>query len=99
MGVTNVGEVAKTAAPDPVSSVRAAARFALEGVPSHVATLVPRPVRLARGNPVQLLNSPLAGVPSTGAMKMGALLKTASPVPVSSLNTPASCALVVAANW
>lgn len=43
-GVTSVGEVANTKAPEPVSSVTAAARFALEGVPSHVATPAPKDV-------------------------------------------------------
>jgi hypothetical protein len=44
VGVTNVGLVAKTNAPEPVSSVTAALRLALEGVPSHVATPVPSDV-------------------------------------------------------
>ena len=42
--VTNVGLVAKTKAPEPVSSVTAAAKLALEGVANHVATPVPKPV-------------------------------------------------------
>ena len=37
-GVTSVGLVAKTRAPVPVSSVSAAARFALDGVPKNAAT-------------------------------------------------------------
>ena len=37
-----VGLVANTNDPDPVSSVTAAAKFALEGVPKNVATPVPR---------------------------------------------------------
>ena len=41
-GVTNVGLVAKTKDPEPVSSVTAAAKLALEGVPKNVATPVPR---------------------------------------------------------
>ena len=40
-GVTNVGLVAKTNEPDPVSSVTALARLAEEGVPHHVAIPVP----------------------------------------------------------
>ena len=44
VGVTSVGEVAKTNDPEPVSSVTAAARLAEEGVPSHVATPVPSEV-------------------------------------------------------
>ena len=38
-----VGEVPNTRAPEPVSPVTAAARFALLGVPRKVATLAPRP--------------------------------------------------------
>ena len=43
-GVTSVGEVAKTSAPDPVAPVTAAARLALDGVANHVATPDPSPV-------------------------------------------------------
>jgi len=43
-GVTNVGDVANTNAPLPVSSVTAAAKFALVGVAKKVATPVPKPV-------------------------------------------------------
>jgi hypothetical protein len=43
-GVTSVGLVANTRAPVPVSSVTAAAKFALDGVAKNVATPVPRPV-------------------------------------------------------
>lgn len=43
--VPNVGAVEKTSDPDPVSSVTAAARFALDGVPSHVAMPVPSDVK------------------------------------------------------
>jgi hypothetical protein len=41
-GVTNVGLVAKTKAPEPVSPVTAAAKFADDGVPRNVATPVPK---------------------------------------------------------
>jgi hypothetical protein len=44
LGVTKVGEVAKTAEPLPVSSVKAAARFADDGVPRKVATPLPKDV-------------------------------------------------------
>lgn len=72
VGVTSVGLVANTAAPEPVSSVRAAARFALEGVARNVATLVPRPdMPDDTGNPVQLVSVPLDGVPSTGVTSVG----------------------------
>ena len=48
-GVTKVGEVAKTAEPLPVSSVKADARFAEVNDPNEVAfpTEVTAPVRLA----------------------------------------------------
>jgi hypothetical protein len=41
-GVTSVGLVAKTNAPDPVSFVTAAAKFAEDGVPRNVATPAPK---------------------------------------------------------
>lgn len=41
-GVTSVGDVANTSAPVPVSSVTAAIRLALDGVPRKVATFAPR---------------------------------------------------------
>lgn len=41
-GVVNCGEVAKTRRPEPVSSVMAEARFALEGVVRNVKTFDPR---------------------------------------------------------
>ena len=44
-GVTKVGLVANTKAPEPVSSVTAAARFALDGVPKKVATPAPKEVK------------------------------------------------------
>jgi hypothetical protein len=47
MLVVNVGDVAKTLTPEPVSSVSAAARFALEGVPRNVRT--PAPVVVVDG--------------------------------------------------
>src|SRR6185312_12841280 len=87
-GVTSVGVLAKTAAPVPVSSVIAAARFALEGVPRKVATPVARPdTPVAIGRAVPFVSVIVGAVPNTSA-----------PVPVSSLMTPASCADVVAAN-
>jgi hypothetical protein len=44
VAVVSVGEVAKTFAPVPVSSVRHEARFALDGVAKNAATLVPSPL-------------------------------------------------------
>jgi hypothetical protein len=44
-GVTSVGLVANTKAPEPVSPVTAAAKLADEGVPKNVATPAPKDVR------------------------------------------------------
>ena len=44
IGVTKVGEVANTNAPEPVSSVTAAAKLALDGVAKKVDTPIPKPV-------------------------------------------------------
>jgi hypothetical protein len=44
VGVTNVGEVANTKVPVPVSSVMADNKLALEGVANQVAIPVPNPV-------------------------------------------------------
>jgi len=64
-GVVNVGLVANTLAPVPVSSVNAAARFALDGVARKVATPLPRPdTPVEMGRPVALVSVPLDGVPS-----------------------------------
>jgi hypothetical protein len=72
IGVTKVGEVAKTKDPDPVSSVTAAARLALDGVAKNVATPVPKPeTPVLIGNPVVFVKTPLEGVPSAGVVKVG----------------------------
>lgn len=61
----NTGSVANTKAPDPVSSVTADARFALDGVAKNVATPVPRPLTpVPIGNPVALVRVPDDGVPN-----------------------------------
>src|ERR1019366_5957114 len=53
VGVVIAGEVPNTAAPVPVSLVRAAARFADVGVAKNVATPVPRPdTPVEMGSPV-----------------------------------------------
>ena len=99
LGVTSVGDVAKTNEPDPVSSVTAPARFAELGVPRNVATPLPRPdTPVEIGSPVQFVRVPELGVPSTGVTKVGEVAKTKEPDPVSSLITPLSCNDVVAAN-
>ena len=72
LGVTRVGLLANTFAPVPVSSVKAAAKFALEGVAKKVATLEPSPeIPVDTGRPVQLVRVPEAGVPRVGVVKVG----------------------------
>lgn len=98
-GVTRVGVFAKTAAPVPVSSVKAAARFAELGVVRNVATPAPNPeTPVVIGKPVAFVSVPDVGVPRTGVTNVGLVANTSAPLPVSSLMTPASCADVVAAN-
>ena len=90
-GVVSDGDVAKTSAPEPVSSVTAVAKLALVGVAKNVAIPEARPeTPVLIGRPVQFVKVPEVGVPKTGAINVGVLLKTRSPKPVSSLMTPAS---------
>jgi len=98
-GVTNVGLVANTKAPVPVSSVTAAARLALEGVPKNVATPVPNDVMpvppfatgsvpvtpVDRGKPVALVSVTDVGVPNKGVTSVGLVANTKEPDPVSSV--------------
>lgn len=92
-GVTSVGDVAKTSAPEPVSFVTAAARFALVGVARKVATPVPRPeMPVDTGRPVAFVSVPEDGVPRAGVTKVGEVAKTAAPVPVSSVKAAARLA-------
>jgi hypothetical protein len=99
LGVTNVGEVLNTARLVPVSSVMAEARLADDGVARKVPTPVPSPeTPVEIGRPVAFVKVPEVGTPSTGVTKVGEVLNTATPVPDSSLKTPANCAEVVAAN-
>lgn len=93
-GVTRVGVVANTAAPVPVSSVRAARKLALLGVVKKVATPVPKLLTpVAIGKPVQFVNVPEVGVPRMGESKVGVLLNTNTPVPVSSVIAASKLAL------
>jgi hypothetical protein len=92
-GVTNVGDVAKTKEPVPVSSVTAEIRFALDGVARKVATPVPSPeTPVLIGKPVALVKVPLEGVPRAGVTKVGLLANTKAPEPVSSLTAEAKLA-------
>ncbi len=92
-GVTNVGEVANTSAPDPVSSVTAVARLADEGVPRKVATPAARPLTpVLIGKPVMLVATPLAGVPRAGVTNVGDVPNTSAPEPVSPVTAAARLA-------
>jgi hypothetical protein len=72
VGVVSVGLVAKTNAPEPVSSVTAEAKLAEDGVAKNVATFVPSPeIPVDTGKPVAFVSVPEAGVPSTGAVSVG----------------------------
>jgi hypothetical protein len=82
-GVTSVGDVANTKAPDPVSSDTAAARLADEGVARNVATPAPRPeMPVATGNPVAFVKVAEDGVPRSGVVSVGLVARTLLPVPV-----------------
>ena len=82
-GVTKVGELANTKAPEPVSSDTAEARLADDGVPRNVATPVPRPeTPVEIGKPVRLVATPEAGVPKAGVTSVGEFDNTTLPVPV-----------------
>jgi hypothetical protein len=81
VALVSVGEVAKTFAPLPVSSVKAAARFAEDGVARKVATPVPSPLTPVEiGKPVQEVSVPLEGVPRTGVTKVGEVRESVSPL-------------------
>lgn len=81
VGVVSAGLVAKTFAPEPVSSVNAAAKFADDGVARKVATFVPRPeTPVETGSPVQLVSVPLEGVPRIGVTSVGDVSESVSPL-------------------
>ena len=64
-GVTNVGLVANTKLPVPVSSVTADIKLAELGVARNVATPVPKPeTPVEIGSPVPLVRVTEAGVPN-----------------------------------
>lgn len=82
-GVTKVGDVANTKAPEPVSSDTAAAKLADEGVAKKVATPVPKPdTPVLIGKPVALVKIAADGVPKAGVTSVGLLDNTTEPVPV-----------------
>jgi hypothetical protein len=82
-GVTSVGDVPNTKAPDPVSPVTVAAKFALDGVAKNVATPVPNPdTPVEMGKPVALVNVADEGVPNAGVTSVGEVASTMLPLPV-----------------
>jgi len=98
-GVTRVGVLANTLAPEPVSSVSAAAKLADEGVAKNAATFAAKPdTPVEIGRPVQLVRVPDVGVPNNGVVRVGEVANTKSPDPVSSDITPANSEEEVAAN-
>ena len=92
-GVTSVGDVAKTRAPEPVSSVTAAARLADDGVARNVATPAARPdTPVEMGKPVALVRTAADGVPRAGVTSVGDVANTNAPEPVSSVTAAARLA-------
>lgn len=90
----NLGLVANTRGPNPVSSVTADARFADDGVAKNVATPVPRPLTpVLIGSPVALVSVAEDGVPKLGVTSVGEVAKTRFPEPVSSVTAAAKLAL------
>ena len=78
-GVTNVGDVANTSAPVPVSSVTAARKLADEGVPKKVAIPEPKPATPVEiGKPVALIRSAWPTVPSVGLTMTGSVNRLAT---------------------
>lgn len=72
VGVVIVGEVANTADPVPVSSVKAVRKLVDVGVAKKVATPAPRPATPVEiGSPVQLVSTPEDGVPIAGVVSVG----------------------------
>jgi hypothetical protein len=93
-GVTSVGLFENTTVLEPVSSVRAVARFALDGVAKKAATPLPRPeTPLLIGRPVQLVSVPAEGVPMLGVTSVGLFENTTVLEPVSSVRAVARFAL------
>jgi len=83
IGVTRVGLVAKTKEPEPVSSVIAEAKLALEGVAKRVAMPVPKPLTPVEiGRPVAFVKTAALGVPRSGVTSVGEFDNTTLVVPV-----------------
>jgi len=105
IGVTKVGDVANTADPVPVSSVKAPKRLAELNEPREVALPVEviAPVKLAfvvtlpavkpEAVPVIFVPTNALGVPRAGVTRVGLVAKTNDPVPVSSVTAEIRFAL------
>jgi hypothetical protein len=92
-GVTSVGLVANTRAPEPVSSVTAVARLADEGAARNEATPVPSPdTPVEIGSPVALVRVAAEGVPRLGVVSDGLVPNTKAPDPVSPVTRAARLA-------
>lgn len=99
-GVIKVGELANTAAPDPVSFVKAVSKFAEVKEPNKVVfpVLVTCPVRLALvvtfeavklvAVPVMFVPINADGVPKAGVINVGEVANTTAPEPVTPLESP-----------
>ena len=99
-GVTNVGEVANTNAPLPVSSDITPANSEEDVAASTeillvvYTPLVTAPAVKLAAVPDTFVITPLAGVPRAGVTNVGEVANTAEPEPVSLVNAVASCAEV-----
>jgi hypothetical protein len=97
-GVTSVGLVANTKAPEPVSSLITPANSD-EVVAASADSLSVVTTKVLLDGIVVLLILVAVATPKLGVVKLGLVANTSAPEPVSSLMTPANCADVVAANW
>lgn len=85
-----VGPVPNTKDPVPVSSVIAAARFALDGVARKAAMFAANPLTPDEiGKPEQFVRVPEDGVPIAGVVSVGDVAKTSAPLPVSPVTADA----------
>ena len=95
LGVIIVGVLLPITKPEPVSSVIAERKLALDGVARNVATPVPRPLTpVLIGNPVAFVSTPLAGVPNAGATNTGDVSVTIVPLLVAPVMPPKLPALL-----
>ena len=95
LGVIIVGVLLPITKPEPVSSVIAERKLALDGVARNVATPVPSPLTpVLIGSPVAFVSTPLAGVPNAGATNTGDVSVTIVPLLVAPVMPPKLPALL-----